>query len=280
MARVRTVELPWTQQPQEAAPLDRSNPWADGLVFDYEAPTRSDVTGTTPLTISASGISQSAGAPGIVTAFSGSQANWSLASTAAFNGLAGATESTVDILIYFTNSSPSAKLFSQWDDAGQRWLLEVGGGNLVWVAGDTSGDGSGRSRFDLGSAFPVAGWYRVQAAWYGGGSAEILINGVRKTLGVVSGTCSAINSTTVPIQIGASGGSPLTGQVAFARVWRRGQSLGEMYAQYAAPWALFEPQSIWVPVVSGGGAVPTITFVGAENILATSADYRVTLDYA
>lgn len=32
--------------------------------------------------------------------------------------------------------------------------------------------------------------------------------------------------------------------------------------------------------VSTGGAVPNITALSAENILATSADYRVTLDYA
>lgn len=47
------------------------------------------------------------------------------------------------------------------------------------------------------------------------------------------------------------------------------------------PYALLAPieRRIWVPS-AGGSTVPSITTVYAENILATSADYRVTLDYA
>lgn len=47
------------------------------------------------------------------------------------------------------------------------------------------------------------------------------------------------------------------------------------------PWQLFAPieRRIWVPGEAPGG-VPSITAVYAENITATSADYRVTLDYA
>lgn len=49
----------------------------------------------------------------------------------------------------------------------------------------------------------------------------------------------------------------------------------------ANPWQLFAPRvrRIWVPS-AGGSAAPDIAFVGAENITATSADYRVTLDFA
>lgn len=47
------------------------------------------------------------------------------------------------------------------------------------------------------------------------------------------------------------------------------------------PYSLLEPQRIIVPYSAAApSAVPNITFVGAENITATSADYRVTLDYA
>ena len=47
------------------------------------------------------------------------------------------------------------------------------------------------------------------------------------------------------------------------------------------PWQLFAPieRRIWVPGEAPGG-VPSIAAVYAENITATSADYRVTLDYA
>lgn len=48
-----------------------------------------------------------------------------------------------------------------------------------------------------------------------------------------------------------------------------------------SPWQIFAPieRRIWVPDEAPGG-VPSITAVYAENILATSADYRVTLDFA
>lgn len=46
------------------------------------------------------------------------------------------------------------------------------------------------------------------------------------------------------------------------------------------PWSLFGPHYIRVPIASAGGGVPNITFVGAESILATSAGYRVSLNYA
>lgn len=47
-----------------------------------------------------------------------------------------------------------------------------------------------------------------------------------------------------------------------------------------APWQIFEPQRIVVPTYSAPAGVPDITGVVAENILATSAGYRVTLNYA
>lgn len=47
------------------------------------------------------------------------------------------------------------------------------------------------------------------------------------------------------------------------------------------PYSLLEPKRIIVPYSAAApSAVPNITFIGAENITATSADYRVTLDFA
>lgn len=49
----------------------------------------------------------------------------------------------------------------------------------------------------------------------------------------------------------------------------------------ANPWSLFAPQVRRIPVYSAApSAVPSITFVGAENITSNSAGYRVTLNYA
>ena len=64
------------------------------------------------------------------------------------------------------------------------------------------------------------------------------------------------------------------------RLYSRVLSPAEFADDYAAPWRMFAPleRRIWVP--SASSAVPTITAVSAENITATSADYRVTLDFA
>lgn len=63
-------------------------------------------------------------------------------------------------------------------------------------------------------------------------------------------------------------------------IYSREVSLEEYQALYDNPWQLFAPmRRIWVPP-SSAPAVPAITAVSAENITATSADYRVTLDYA
>lgn len=76
----------------------------------------------------------------------------------------------------------------------------------------------------------------------------------------------------------ASRGGPET---ALSLVWARALSADEIRRVSANPWQVlaFVKRRIWAPDASGS-TVPDITFVGAENILATSADYRVTLDYA
>lgn len=73
----------------------------------------------------------------------------------------------------------------------------------------------------------------------------------------------------------------LTGQAMTVGLWHR--ALGDSTAQALSTHVVrnaYEPRRIWVPSAGGGSAVPTITAVSAENITATSADYRVTLDFA
>lgn len=63
-------------------------------------------------------------------------------------------------------------------------------------------------------------------------------------------------------------------------LWNR--ALDPILAQRASanPWFMFAPRQIIIPVAAAASVVPTITAVSAENITATSADYRVTLDFA
>lgn len=72
------------------------------------------------------------------------------------------------------------------------------------------------------------------------------------------------------------------GTVSIGRVylWGRAITESEVRELYLREWAQFAPRErrIWVP--GAAPAVPNITAVYAENILAASADYRVTLDYA
>lgn len=267
------TRIPRTRQPQNAA-----RPLGDGLVFAWEGSHPQSELAYGIRMSTGSGVASTPSQHGITATFSGSQADLAVSGT--FDGLAGATASTFDILVYFAIANPTAKLFSQWDGDHRRWTVEVSGGTLIWVAGDGFGPGTARSRFDLSGAIPSAGWYRLQGAWYGQGSAELLLNGQRQSLSVIQTDCTLITSTPDPIQIGASGGQPLTGQVAFARVWRRGLSLGELRALYGLPWGIiFAPieRRIWVPV---GGAVPNITAVYADSVTASSVVPRVTLDYA
>lgn len=69
-----------------------------------------------------------------------------------------------------------------------------------------------------------------------------------------------------------------------AAVSPRAFSAAEIRSRLSSPAAawdcLFAPLKRRIRVPGAGSTVPNITFVGAENILATSADYRTTLDYA
>lgn len=64
-------------------------------------------------------------------------------------------------------------------------------------------------------------------------------------------------------------------------VWDRALSRERALSINANPWQLFNRTVRRIPVYSAApSAVPDITAVVAENILATSAGYRVSLNYA
>lgn len=71
------------------------------------------------------------------------------------------------------------------------------------------------------------------------------------------------------------------GAVFLIAIWDRVLTATEAKLVGADPWQLFAPSRLILPMSAGAApSVPSITAVSAENITATSADYRVTLDFA
>ena len=233
------------RQPLKAAKIDYSNPISKEIVFAFEAGAgqRDLVTGVAGESIG-SGVSPSAGKFGRDFDFSGSQANRSC-SFGVHLGLMGATEATWDIMIYFDAGNASAHFFGQWDN-NQKWLLQNNVGQLVWVPAQD--DSLGRRRFNSSApVFGSAGWYRVILSWFGGSSAVMMIN--RSVVGATqvnsNGVVIGPANTADYLQIGmVNGGSPLAGNVLFARAWRRGLSLSEMFSLNDNPWQIFDPETI------------------------------------
>lgn len=250
VSRVRAVQVPWDSQPQEWTPIDEMSPLNEDLVLSVRGGRGflDEVQGGYP-TIAA-GVSISPGAFGPEFTFSGSQADNSF-TFGASTLLSGATAATWDLLAYFNAANPTAQIFSQWDGGNQNWLLQASAGSLIWVACDDSG--GGRTRFDLSGAFPAAGYYRITAAWRGGASFKLLINGVDRSSSVttVSSAGSVMSGGFDGLKLGmATSQTALNGRIAYARIWKRGLGDPALSSLLAGNWEIYAPQQILVPVSS------------------------------
>lgn len=250
VSRVRAVSVPWGSQPQEWTPIDEMSPLNEDLVLSVRGGRGflDEVQGGYP-TIAA-GVSISPGAFGPEFTFSGSQADNSF-TFGASTLLSGATAATWDLLAYFNAANPTAQIFSQWDGGNQNWLLQASAGKLIWVACDDSG--GGRTRFDLSGAFPAAGYYRITAAWRGGASFKLLINGVDRSSSVttVSSAGSVMSGGFDGLKLGmATSQTALNGRIAYARIWKRGLGDPALSSLLAGNWEIYAPQQILVPVSS------------------------------
>ena len=269
------------RQPLKAAKIDYSNPISKEIVFAFEAGAgqRDLVTGVAGESIG-SGVSPSAGKFGRNFDFSGSQANRSC-SFGVHLGLMGATEATWDIMIYFDAGNPTTHFFGQWDN-NLKWLLQNNAGMLVWVPAQD--DSLGRRRFDSSApVFGSAGWYRVILSWSGGSSAVMMIN--RSVVGATQVSSNGVvigpANTADYLQIGmVSGGSPLAGNVLFARAWRRGLSLSEMFLLNDNPWKIFEPETIplYFSIATAQYARPTSDVSAGTWTASTGSDLFAMLD--
>jgi len=266
------------RQPLQPVRIDYSNPISKNIVFAFEAgvDNRNLVTSVDgePLL---SGVSHSAGLYGRQFSYSGSQVSRSC-SFGLLRSLCGATSATWDILVYFNSANPTTHFFAQWDSS-LLWLFQANAGSLVWVAAED--DLGNRRRWDLSSAFPSSGWYRIIASWQGGANKVLLINGIDKSgsLSVISNVANQINTTNTKdyLQIGMSdGGTALAGAVCFARAWSRGLSLPECKSLHENPWQIFEPETIPLFYSTGTGPVthPTTGDVVGNTATVTGSALR------
>ena len=255
----RKKSVPWTSQPGVFTGF--SAPWNRGLKFAFEASLGKRDLVTNYASGPVSGVSFSGGVKGVQANFSGSQADKSC-TFGVHHGMDGATEATWDVLVYFSGANPTGIICGQWDGYTQEWLLQASSGSLIWVPADDNL--TNRTRFDLSSAFPTAGWYRIICSWWSTSSKLLLINGVDKTtsLSVVSTGAANIgtNNTTDELQIGmASGNSALNGAVVFARAWNVKKTLAELQDLHNVPWRIFKPLPGYFPVAAAGYTPKTLT---------------------
>lgn len=283
MGRTREIALPWMQQPQEAAGVNWRNPITEGLVFAWSAaePLRDAAGGARMLGGPGEpGIATAVGTDGLQTTFSGAQGADSLVTADPWRGLVGARQSTVDLLLYVSTGGANFRPLAQYGGSQDSLSHQVRGswGDMEWTAAKFS---AYSCRFYGANMFATAGWYRLTMAWYGRNNCAFVVNGAPRNLSVIEWEDIAVGDVGEPLRLASNVTDKLAGRMVYARVWRRGLHLDEMMALQTNPWQIYAPRRVRIPVYSAApSAVPDITFVGAENITATSAGYRVTLDYA
>ena len=233
-----------------------------------------------------SGNTRDVGRYGIQQKFSGSQAGGSN-NFGALTAISGATQATWDVLFYLDNVSQSAKVFQQWNNNNQNWLIDTSGTGLLWVALDD--DSGQRRRWDATNTFPTAGWYRLILVWAGGSSKRARINKVDITASLteVNNTGTAHGNNLDPLSIGVASDSPLAGKVVFARMWTRALSVAEVVSLEDLSWQIFEPYTVFdnipFPIVTAQFARPTSdastgTWTASSGTLASCLDETTASD--
>lgn len=283
MGRIREIELPWTQQPQEAVGVDWRNPITDGLVFAWSAaePMRDAAGGVRILGGPGEpGITTTVGADGLQTTFTGAQGADSFVTADPWRGLVGARQSTVDLLLYVSTGGANFRPLAQYGGSDASLSHQVRGswGDMEWTAAKSS---AYSCRFYAANMFATAGWYRLTMAWYGRNAHAIVANGSLRNTAVIEWEDIAGGDVGEPLRLASNVTDKLAGRMVYARIWRRGLHLDEMMALQANPWQIFAPieRRIWVPGEAPGG-VPSITAVYADSVTTSSVVPRVTLDFA
>ncbi len=271
---------PWTQQPQGACTVDRAAPGADSLIalLPLGGDDR-DLIGGQRLTLAANG---------------------SIGVDARGLSLRGVGAACASVPLDLSAHSVITVSFWLWWDAwanNDALALELGT-DFVSARGffiDPNESALGRLQVAVGApgvagaksfARPSAGvWHHYMVgidrsivggvpAAYVDGVAQSLTTDAAATVGGAFGSAT--------LYLFSRANSSLFGAGRMQNLAIRAGLPTQALAgwEYSSPWQLFEPQRLVIPTSAAAPAVPAITFVGAENILATSASYRVSLNYA
>lgn len=269
MARTREIALPWTQQPQEAVGAAA----ADRLVALLSPPTGEAVTRTQMRA------APSANRPNI--GVNGAGQAW------AFGG-AHAIEAPS---IPYAPPPFTLLLIARKSASVTEALVGFGGsgGGYGWRLGSYAGAAAMYITFGGVADYNIStsGWLVGEVACYAlvctASTAAAWCNGEK--LGSVSVGTPFVPA--FPLTLGASNGGAgdhSTSEINNVALYGRAFSDDEAAAASRAEsrqWGLYLPITRRIPVYSAApSAVPDITAVVAENILATSAGYRVSLNYA
>lgn len=248
-AGVHPLKTPWTRQPQGPVEIDWSNPITRGLVVEtgghrYHGTRLIDGT-VNQSTTTGGGVSLAHTRYGKALSFNGTQ----LSGAASFGDVDrgdGYTQASWQVIW----KSGAGKLFSKWSGTGseQSWLIQLpasgSGADLTWVVA-TSG---GFTWFRALGVFSTTDWNSAVFIWRGGNTTgaalSLIVNGVDRSSSLTSlGTGGTVQATGAGLlQIGHGGdGDPITGQVAIARMWKRGLSVAEALVLSANPWQIFKP---------------------------------------
>lgn len=269
MARIREIALPWTQQPQEPVEGIRGlrQAWIGGLPLHGG-------DAWTPVNGPGDGMSQHGRIATYVAASSQYHRAPARVVTYPF---------TLFALVRQLQVGVNQSVIGLGGAGADRHLLYFTSGNDVAMFSGNAG-GYGQA---YGPYTPNTSAYRVVAGRvYGPAYRDVWIDG--SVYATSSETCVVGGCDVAAVGATWQSGGPAAGlyasfDVAAAGIFDRALSddeMRELTGQLDGYLGFLAPQRVRVPVYSAPAPVPDITFVGAESILATSGDWRVTLNYA
>lgn len=160
------------------------------------------------------------------------------------------------------------------------------GGWVRFYTRDSGGGVNGNISAAANSAISQTQWRLIVGTFSGRNTRQRLYyDGALAASATVTSSLNAVSGHTTSIGARQSGSGSYdmaaNCHIAAPRIYARELTQGEVLRILRDPYAgVLEPRRRMMSSPAVGGAVPTITAVSAENITATSADYRVTLDFA
>lgn len=261
MGRIREIELPWTQQPQEAAPI--ADGYASGmeLLVNYGVATSDLLRGRAMTVVGSSTYGASPIGRSIVTPSGGQSGGGYTVGTRG-----GALPLSLLLVSYISAQGTLCSVADTYYSGDPFLLLSSDASDLrLYTA---------YAWRTLGSS---ATGVHIVGLRYDGAVLEVWRNGAliwSLALASLGGDNSA------DLYVGSGYGYSADAAHALVAYWHRDVGAAAMGALTRNPWDLFAPRRILIPTAAAPAAVPDITFVGAENITSNSAGYRVTLNYA